>query len=86
MVNKLLNSPEKLLWNKPAIFGAYSELFAAFSSDVKKEHNGGYIIAWGRTAPMPRVVEKGLQSLEEGGNGVAKKFIDYCFRQTKPYM
>ena len=76
---------KKLFFNKPPIFGAYSELFAAFSSDIKAEHNGGYAIAWGRMEPLPATVEKALKSPSEGGDGVAKKFMDFCVRETSPY-
>jgi hypothetical protein len=34
---------------------------------------------------MPAIVEKGLKSSKEGGNGAGKKFIDYSVREMKPY-
>lgn len=33
---------------------------------------------------MPAIVEKGLKSQKEGGNSAAKKFMDYCVRETAP--
>jgi retinol dehydrogenase-12 len=70
---------------KPPIFGAYSELYAGFSPDLKAEHNGGYVMAWGRIADMQEDIAKGLKDKAEGGNGAAKKFIEYCDREIEQF-
>ncbi|KAE8444138.1 hypothetical protein EG329_000826 [Mollisiaceae sp. DMI_Dod_QoI] len=71
----------KLLFKGP-VYGAYSELFAAFSPELKAENNGGYVMAWGRIAELPRNITHGLRSKAEGGSGEAKMFVDYCERET----
>jgi len=71
---------------KPAIYGAYSELYAGFSPDVKSEHNGGYIMAWGRIVERNHEVANGLKTKEEGGSGGAVAFLRYCDREIKDFL
>ncbi|KAF2205456.1 NAD(P)-binding protein [Delitschia confertaspora ATCC 74209] len=71
---------------KPAIFGAYTELWAAFSPEVKKERNGAFIVPWGRFGKLPDDIEKGLKTEEEGGSGLARRFTAWCERETRVYM
>ncbi|EXJ70452.1 uncharacterized protein A1O5_06521 [Cladophialophora psammophila CBS 110553] len=71
---------------KPPVHGAYSELYAAFSPQLKAENNGGYVMAWGRIADLPEDITKGLKSRAEGGSGAAKMFLDYCARETKDFQ
>lgn len=71
---------------KPPVYGAYSELYAGFSPDVRMEHNGGHTIAWGRNADLPNDILKGLKGKEEGGTGVAQTFFDYCDGEVKAFL
>ncbi|KAL2217053.1 hypothetical protein M432DRAFT_620183 [Thermoascus aurantiacus ATCC 26904] len=71
---------------KPAKYGAYSELYAGFSPDVKLEHNGGFIIPWGRHGTIPEHIAVGLKSTDEGGTGLSQQFWDWCVRETKSYQ
>lgn len=71
---------------KPPIYGAYSELYASLSPELKEKHNGGYILAWGRVADMQEDVAKGLKSKSEGGTGAAKIFLEYCDRETRAFL
>ena len=71
---------------KPAIFGAYSELFAGLSPDVQLKHNGGFIIPRGRHAKVPDRVSSGLKTKEEGGTGLSMQFWDWCYKETTPYF
>ncbi|RAO69316.1 uncharacterized protein BHQ10_005328 [Talaromyces amestolkiae] len=75
----------KLLFKGP-IYGAYSEIFAAFSPKIKAENNGGYILAWGRIAQLPRYITDGLESEAQGGTGGAKMFVEYCERETTGFQ
>lgn len=71
---------------KPPLFGAYSELFAALSPEVKAEHNGGFVVPWGRFGDIPDHIEEGLKPRAEGGTGTADQFWNWCERETKPYV
>ncbi|KUJ06683.1 putative short-chain dehydrogenase [Mollisia scopiformis] len=71
---------------KPCVYAAYSELYAAFSSDVKPEQNGGHLMAWGRKADMPPYISAGFKSKSEGGTGGVQKFFEYCNREIKDYL
>jgi len=72
----------KLLFKAP-VYGAYSELYAAFSPQLKAENNGGYVLAWGRVAGLPEDITNGLKSKAEGGSGAAGTFLEYCEREAK---
>lgn len=84
-MNPLVKSIMGLVF-KPAIYGAYSELFAGFSPDVTLQHNGGYCISWGRHAKLPENISVGLRSKAEGGTGNKREFWDWCIRETKLYV
>lgn len=69
---------------KPSVYAAYSELYAAYSPDVKE--NGGHLMAWGRPADMPPYIADGFKSKSEGGTGAAEKFFEYTNREIKQYL
>ena len=77
--------PQGILF-KPPLFGAYSELFAALSPQVKAKHNGGFVVPWGRFGEIPDHIEEGLKPRAEGGTGTADQFWNWCERETKPYV
>lgn len=69
-----------------AKLGAYTELWAGLSQDVKCEDGGRYGIPWGRWHTSPRVdILESLKSKEEGGTGLAAEFWKWCEEQTKEY-
>ena len=70
---------------KPAIYGAYSELFAALSPDVTAKHNGGFLVPWGRFGDIPDHIDKGRRPKAEGGSGAAEQFWAWCLGETKPF-
>ncbi|KAH7310354.1 putative short-chain dehydrogenase [Rhexocercosporidium sp. MPI-PUGE-AT-0058] len=74
------------LTTKSPVYGAYSELFAGFSPEVTPEHNGGYMMAWGRIGELAPDVQDGWKSKGNGGTGAAKKFFEYCERETKEFL
>lgn len=68
------------------MYGAYSELYAAFSPDLTTENNGGYILAWGRIDKIPDDITKAMKDKKEGGAGGALRFWDYCERETNSFV
>ncbi|TVY24853.1 putative oxidoreductase [Lachnellula hyalina] len=63
---------------KPAVYGAYTELYAAFSPELTRENiRGGYVIAWGRIEPLP----KDIANVQK-----TAKFWRYCERETSAYI
>ncbi|KAF7547338.1 hypothetical protein G7Z17_g7799 [Cylindrodendrum hubeiense] len=80
-MNRILHEPK---------FGAYTELYAGLSPEITLEHNGAYVIPWGRIRPdseCPREdVIKAMTSEEAGGLGYGKRFWDWCEQQWQPYV
>ncbi|GME49498.1 short-chain dehydrogenase [Neofusicoccum parvum] len=70
---------------KPAKFGAYTELYAAFSPEITSTDNGTFYIPWGRRGKLPAHMENSLKTEEEGGSGVAGQFWRWCEEETKQY-
>ena len=68
------------------IMGAYTELWAGLSPEVKPEDGGRYAIPWGRwhTSPRRDILES-LKTKQEGGTGLAAEFWDWCEEKTKEY-
>jgi hypothetical protein len=64
------------------VFGAYTELYAGFSSEVGLECNGCYVIPWGRVHGDEGIPRKDLVSAlraeEDCGLGYGKKFWGWC--------
>jgi len=77
LMNSILHTP---------IHGAYTELFAGLSPDVTQDHNGAWIIPWGRIAPLRKDIEAAGKSEKEGGTGVAAKFWEWSEEQVKSYL
>lgn len=66
--------------------GAYTELWAGLSPDVKCEDGGRFALPWGRWHSSPRKdILEGLKTKEEGGTGLAAEFWGWCEEQTKEY-
>ena len=70
----------------PSVYGAYTELYAGYSPDVRPEDSGRFIIPWGRFGTYRDGLVLATKSKSEGGTGTAERFIEYCERETKPYM
>ncbi|KAI0970605.1 NAD(P)-binding protein [Xylaria arbuscula] len=64
------------------VFGAYTELYAGLSPDLKMEHNGTYVIPWGRRRLDSEMTRKdivqAMTSEAEGGLGYATKLWQWC--------
>ncbi|KAI1748157.1 hypothetical protein F4782DRAFT_385219 [Xylaria castorea] len=71
-------------------FGAYTELYAGLSPELKIEHNGTYVIPWGRRRPDNEITRKDILKAmapeSEGGLGHAKKLWEWCEEQWKPHV
>jgi NAD(P)-dependent dehydrogenase (short-subunit alcohol dehydrogenase family) len=66
--------------------GAYTELWAGLSPDVKLEDGGRFAIPWGRWHPEPRKdILESFKTKEEGGTGLAAQFWAWCEEQTMAY-
>lgn len=62
----------------PAVYGAYTELFAGWSEEAgKAEKNGAYIGPWGRFVMLRSDVEQSPET---------KRFWEWCEKETKAYM
>ena len=69
-----------------AKMGAYTELWAGLSEDLRIEDGGKYVLPWGRLHPSPRPdLLAAMKSREDGGTGVAASFIEYCEEQTAEF-
>ena len=70
----------------PARMGAYTGLWAAFSSELTVEDGGKYVLPWGRLHPSPSAkLLAAMKTKEDGGTGVAGEFIQYCDKQIAEF-
>ncbi|KAL7942526.1 hypothetical protein V8C42DRAFT_331257 [Trichoderma barbatum] len=67
------------------IYGAYTELFAGLSPDVKPEHSGRFVIPWGRFGSTRADIDVHLASEQGEEAKKATKFFEYCESQTSSY-
>ena len=74
-----------LLFN--AKMGAYTELWAGLSPELKTEDNGRYIIPWGRIHPTPRKdLLDALRDVKEGGTGQAVEMREWCDKEIAKFL
>ena len=67
--------------------GAYTELWAGLSPDLVLEDGGKYIVPWGRLHPRPRQdLLNAIKTQDDGGTGVAARFVEYCETQTADFL
>jgi len=69
----------------PAVYGAYTELYAGWSQDITPALSGCFIVPWGRVGNFRADVVSSLRGAEEGGNGLAARFWDWCDKETKEF-
>ncbi|EAW12409.1 uncharacterized protein ACLA_063790 [Aspergillus clavatus NRRL 1] len=69
----------------PAINGAYTELYAGWSSDISLSNSGCYIKPWGRIGHVRKDVEIAAKRADQGGTGGAEKFWEWCESITRQY-
>ncbi|KAI1116774.1 NAD(P)-binding protein [Nemania sp. NC0429] len=65
----------------PAIFGAYTELWAALAPELTPDKSGSYVYPWGRFGDLPGGIEDSIVK-----TGVAAKFVEWCGGQTRPFL
>lgn len=82
----LLKVMFKPMMHDPKI-GAYTEMWAGLSPDVKAEDGGKNIIPCGRWHPAPKMdILESLRMETDGETGLAAKFWNYCEEQTKDFV
>ncbi|KAL4724540.1 hypothetical protein ACLX1H_007981 [Fusarium chlamydosporum] len=82
----LLKAPVRLLLHPPKR-GAYSELWAGLSTEIKLEDGGRYGVPWGKWHPNPRKdLLMSLKTKEDGGTGVAAAFWEWCDKETERFL
>ncbi|KAL6861995.1 hypothetical protein J3F83DRAFT_746370 [Trichoderma novae-zelandiae] len=70
----------------PPIYGAYTNLFAAFSPEVTLEKSGTFVAPWGQFWTLSKGVIAGSKLKAEGGTGIAASFWEWTEAQVRPHM
>ncbi|KAI1195136.1 hypothetical protein F5X97DRAFT_309092 [Nemania serpens] len=70
----------------PPIYGAYTCLFAAFSSEITLENSGTYIAPWGQLWKVAPEMARAGRSLADCGDGTAKEFWEWTEAQVDKYI
>ncbi|KAF2187563.1 NAD(P)-binding protein [Zopfia rhizophila CBS 207.26] len=71
----------------PAVYGAYTELYAGWSTDLTAGSNGAYVYPWGRigTSTLRADLLIAAQPREERGTGEAGRFWEWCDKETRQF-
>ena len=67
-------------------YGAYTMLYAGWSSDIDPSLNGAYVWPFGRLATLNPDLLAGMKSTEAGGTGKAQKLWEYCEKECGKYL
>lgn len=65
----------------PAVYGAYTELYAGWSEELGVKDAGAFIIPWGRVGSVRPDITDGMRSGE-----VSEKFWGWCERECAKSM
>ncbi|KAI0601366.1 hypothetical protein F4775DRAFT_541868 [Biscogniauxia sp. FL1348] len=72
------------------VYGAYTELYAGLSPDLKPEDYKNLILPWGRVCPIDiawrQDIAKAMKPESEGGLGYGQKLWEWCEEQWKPHV
>lgn len=72
------------------IYGAYTELYAGLSPDVRPEDQMGLILPWGRVGPVELAwrqdIVRAIEPESKGGLGYGEKLWNWCEEQWKPHL
>jgi NAD(P)-dependent dehydrogenase (short-subunit alcohol dehydrogenase family) len=66
--------------------GAYTMLFAGLSPQVTLARNGQYLLPFGRFGNIGDDLTEALVDTDQGGNGGAKRFWEYCEAETLAHL
>jgi retinol dehydrogenase-12 len=69
-----------------AKYGAYTTLYAGWSSDIDASLNGTYIWPFGRIAVLRPDLVAAMKSEEEGGTGEGKRLWEWCEKECGKYL
>ncbi|KXT11885.1 hypothetical protein AC579_5189 [Pseudocercospora musae] len=62
-----------------AMFGAHTELWCGLSEELDMSDGDGCVVPWGRRYEKPREdISRCSKEREQGGNGVAREFGEWC--------
>lgn len=86
----LRHSPWMKMMARPLMYkpqlAACTELYAGLSLEINFEHNGCYVIPWGRIHDSLREdIVLATQPIDEGGEGTAMKLWEFCEQMTGRY-
>ncbi|VUC25675.1 unnamed protein product [Clonostachys rosea] len=70
----------------PAVYGAYTNVFSAFSPQVTSERSGSFVAPWGRLWQMTPDKVNAVKPKTAGGLGMSKTFWEWSEAQVKEYM
>ncbi|RYP19576.1 hypothetical protein DL765_003303 [Monosporascus sp. GIB2] len=70
----------------PPIYGAYTNLFAAFSSLITSENSGHFVAPWGKLWTVSKEMIAASKAKSEGGAGTARDFWDWTETQVNQYI
>ena len=69
----------------PAVYGAYTELYAGLSQDLGMQDAGAFIVPWGQKGAFRQDIVEGIKSEKEGGTGSAEKFYAWCEKEAASF-
>ncbi|KAI0886571.1 uncharacterized protein GGS22DRAFT_186640 [Annulohypoxylon maeteangense] len=70
----------------PPVYGAYTNLFAAFSPEVTLAQSGSHIAPWGMMWKISKEMIEASKTKAEGGTGISQQFWAWTEAQVKPYL
>ncbi|RYP67411.1 hypothetical protein DL771_007242 [Monosporascus sp. 5C6A] len=70
----------------PPIYGAYTYLFAAFSSQITSENSGHFVAPWGKLWTVSKEMIAASKTKSEGGTGAARDFWDWTEAQVNQHI
>ncbi|KAI1102528.1 hypothetical protein F4804DRAFT_312796 [Jackrogersella minutella] len=68
------------------VYGAYTNLFAAFSDEITLAQSGSHIAPWGMMWKVSKEMVDASKTIAEGGTGIARQFWAWTEEQVRIYF
>lgn len=72
----------KLAALKPPVFGAYTELYAGLSQQVK---SGDWVVPWGKVDLPRENIANSCKPRADGVSGLSQEFWNWCEQEARAF-
>ncbi|KAI1471989.1 NAD(P)-binding protein [Daldinia caldariorum] len=70
----------------PAVYGAYTALYAGLSPHITADNSGAFVVPWGKIHTVSKAMADASARKSEGGSGIGEEFWKWSEEEIKKYI